>query len=165
MAGIRDRIVQRVRELEDLPPAGGAFLEIQRLIGDHRSDAAALARIVEKDVYLTAKLLKMVNSVFFSGRYGEIGSVQQAIVRLGFDQIGKFCLAMQVQRMFPPASPLIDGPAFWHHSLAVAMVTRTISEKSGTEGFDPNIAYVAGLLHDVGSLILDRHFNPVYKKI
>ncbi|MFH0920653.1 MAG: HDOD domain-containing protein [Fibrobacterota bacterium] len=165
MASIRDRIIQRVRDLEDLPPAGGAFLEIQRLIADHRSDAASLARIVEKDVWLTAKLLKMVNSVYFSGRYGEIGSVQQAVVRLGFEQICKFCLAMQVQQMFPPTSSLIDGRAFWHHSIAVAMVTRDIAEKSPVEGVDSGTAYVAGLLHDAGTLILDRHFTEVYRKI
>jgi len=165
MGDLRERIVARVNAIEDLPSLGTSFLETQKLVCGKNLDASEAAAIIEKDVWLTARLLKIVNSVYYGGRYGEIGSLRQAVARLGLAEVTRICLAFQAVHIFPETSPLVNVQEFWRHSIAVAMVTRALAVEAKVQKFDPAEAYVAGLMHDIGMVVLDRYFNAAWHKV
>ncbi len=165
MSAIRDKIIAQIALIEDLPVQGQQFLETQSLIKNKMQDASTVARIIEKDVWLMAKLLKTANSIYYSGRYGEIRDLQQAISRLGMDEVCRISLAFKAMGIFTKSSSLISMREFWNHSIGVALVTRNIAEVAKSAHFDPGEAYIAGLLHDIGILILDIYFNSVYMRV
>lgn len=165
MSELRETLIRTIESIEDLPVLGKGLLETQALFRAAELDASAISKIIEKDPWLASRLLKLTNSVFYGGRYGEIGSLRQAVTRLGIDEVCRIALAFKAVHIFPKLSPVIDPGAFWHHSIAVAMVTRSIAEQARKRAFDPAEGYVAGLLHDAGIVILDRYCNAVYKKV
>jgi len=169
MGDIRDRIINRINGLENIPALGRTISQVQKLICARKEseiEVHEIAGFIEKDIGLAVKVLKIANSVYYGGRYGEIGSIQQAVTRLGLDEVYKLCIAMSTMRIFPDTSNLIDLKDFWRHSTSVARVTRSISEKSRRfKGLDTESAYASGLFHDIGILVLDRYFPDVYQKI
>ncbi|MBL8025997.1 MAG: HDOD domain-containing protein [Fibrobacteres bacterium] len=165
MATIKDKILERLEGIDDLPPAGPQFLETQRLICDGKHDAGKVASYLEKDLALSAKVLRIANSVVYGGRYGEIGSLPQAIARLGMDEVCRLTMAVKAMAIFEKSSGVVDPMEFWHHSIAVAMVTRNIVAVSKHVNSDPGQTYIAGLMHDIGIFIMDRYFPDVYRKV
>jgi putative nucleotidyltransferase with HDIG domain len=165
MATIREKILERLEGIDDLPPAGPQFLDAQRIICEKKHDASVVASVIEKDLALTAKVLRIANSVLYSGRYGEIGSLQQAIARLGMDEVCRLTMAFKAMAIFDKSAGIVDPRAFWHHSIAVAMVTRNIASLSKSLKIELGETYVTGLMHDIGIFILDRYFSEVYRKV
>jgi HD-like signal output (HDOD) protein len=123
-----------------------------RVINDQRARAADAGRIISEDPGLTARLLRIVNSAMFAFPK-PIESVSQAVTLVGTRQIRDLALATSVTRMFEdmPAE-LIDMYSFWQHSLACGVIARRIAAQRR----EPNIErfFVAGLLHDIGRLVM-----------
>jgi putative nucleotidyltransferase with HDIG domain len=168
MASIRDSIIERLNSLTSLP----SINETVRLVleqlgrgGNFSSGAAVIGGIIEKDLGLSAKVLKIVNSVFYSGRYGRIGDVKQAVARLGIDEVSRICTTVSTMQMFKGASGLINMKEFWKHSVGVAIVMRHFADQVQRGNSKPQNAYVAGLFHDIGILVLDNYFTEIYKKV
>jgi len=112
---------------------------------------------------LTVKILKIVNSAYY-GFYREIGNVNHAIVILGFNEIKNIALAACIIGTFPASvSRLFNREQFWLHCLGVAFTAGLLSKY--TPGLNSNDAFVIGLLHDIGIVVLDQHFNEVFLNV
>jgi putative nucleotidyltransferase with HDIG domain len=152
------RVVQRVVDLPTLPVI---IPRIIRLMEDPRSSAAELGRVIASDQALASRILRLANSAFYGFRR-EIVSINQAVVLLGFDTVKSIVLAATVLGTLGEADVVssFDREQFWLHVLATAMAARRIARARGWT--DPEAAFVAGLLHDIGKVILDRYFYRHY---
>ncbi len=141
--------------VDDSPELGSPPIVYQRLmdvINHPRGGAGDVANVIRQDTALTARLLKLVNSAFFSFPK-KIDTVSQAVSVVGTSQVRDLALATSVMDMFERIpSDIIDVSRFWTHSLACGVAARILAgvrREGNVERF-----LVAGILHDVGRLIL-----------
>jgi HD-like signal output (HDOD) protein len=142
-------------------------MEIRQMLSEHDPEkglvsAHDVACVIEKDIGIAGKVLKMANSVYYKRSYGEIGDIATAVTRIGLDELCRTCMALGMIRLFPDPSPLVPIGDFWKHSIAVAMASRSIAKRCSTGIEDVDSLYTAGLLHDVGILLLDKYFPDEY---
>jgi signal transduction histidine kinase/HD-like signal output (HDOD) protein/ActR/RegA family two-component response regulator len=161
----RTELKQRIDRLEALPTLPAVVVHLLELTSSEEADVAAIARVIESDQALTARLLRLVNSSLFSFRT-EITTVQRAVASLGTGAVRCIALGMGVARLFPELSGEtgFDACAFWKRSLASAVCTRMIAEASCVKA-DRNEAFVAGLLHDIGQAILVTLDHTLYGRV
>jgi len=142
--------------LDSLLPLPQVVLKAQNLLLDSNSSFNELSDIIETDQEITLKILKMANSAYYSLK-NEVCSVRQACVMLGFSVIGEIIMAAGTSTLF--SKPLIsygmNPKELWQHSLAVALASRKIA--NAIDSAQANEAFLCGLFHDVGKLILDEH--------
>ncbi|MBM9536362.1 HDOD domain-containing protein [Desulfobulbus alkaliphilus] len=121
----------------------------------------AIARIANKDTAICAKLLQLVNSAFIGARKA-FTNLEQAVVYLGVDTVRNLAVSVSVQQVFRrvETNGLLSIDRFWHHSCLAALLSRKIAEHVGYP--DPSEAYLAGLLHDIGKLLLWMAFPGTY---
>ena len=153
----RKDIIDAVKKLENLPSLNSSVLKMQDKLNEPEADVdfKEMASIIERDIGLSAKILRIANSAAYTGRYGRIGNLEQAISRLGIKQVCKLFLTFNSMQLFPKSSSLIDLGEFWKHSISVALVLRAIVDTAKKTDYNDSNGYMAGLLHDIGILILD----------
>jgi HD-like signal output (HDOD) protein len=131
------------------------FTEISRVIGDPRSSAIHVANVISKDPNLSAKLLKVVNSAFYSFP-SKIDTISRAVMIVGSKQLSTLALGTSVINIFQdiPAD-LVDMKSFWKHSIACGISARMIASYKNVSNTER--LFVAGLLHDIGRLLIYKH--------
>ncbi|MBN1676598.1 MAG: HDOD domain-containing protein [Kiritimatiellae bacterium] len=131
--------------------------KIDEITADPHSSARELARVIGSDQVLTGKVLRVVNSAAF-GFGGRITNLDQAIVVLGYNPLKNLCTGLLAIRSLG-LGDRADGfsrRALWRHSLGTAVVCKLIQTRlSGQQGAD---LFVAGLLANIGRVVLDQHF-------
>jgi len=139
------------------------FTEINRVISDPRSSAVHVADVISKDPNLTARLLRIVNSAFY-GFPSKIDTISRAVTILGSKELSTLALGTSVLNIFNdiPAD-LVDMKSFWEHSVACGAAARMI-------GSYKNIAnterlFVAGLLHDIGRIIIYKNLPSAGREV
>jgi putative nucleotidyltransferase with HDIG domain len=132
---------------------------------DLMPNAASIGKMIEQDMGLSAKILKIANSVFYGGRYGTIGNIGQAVARLSIEEVGRICTALGSIQMFANTKGNVDLKDFWKHSLSVAIIMRHFAQRSKTAASCSVNAYTVGLFHDIGIIILDRYFTDHFKGV
>ena len=154
----RQRFAALMTTVDDLPSLPQLLWELQAVLHQSRSDASELADVVAKDPSLVTNVLRLANSSWF-GFNSRVTVIRDAVTLLGRQRIEQIANTTFFVDAFSPTSQLLDLPALWRHSFRVACVTRILSElhPRGT-GLLPEGAYSAGLLHDVGKLILEEYF-------
>lgn len=138
-----------------LPSLPDLYIQLTDAVHSENADAKAIADIIRHDMAMSAKLLQLVNSSFFGiGR--QISSIRQAVTMLGTTRIKALVLSEHVFKEFKPARPIpgFSMTGFWQHSLTVAEAARLISKRENQRGEQPEQAFTAGLLHDIGILML-----------
>ena len=156
---IFEQILRDHKELSSLPQT---LAEVLRIIKDENASSTDLANVLVKDPALTAKLLRIVNSPFY-GAGREITTVTQAAMTLGTRAISALALSSSIYDLSGKWEVTVDRQRFWRHSLEVAMAARMIARESGYAY--PEEAFICGLLHDVGILILEKSFPEKFKRI
>ena len=149
------------QEIHDLPPLPGTALRILELGRNPRAGAGELAAVIESDAALAARVLKYANSPLY-GFAGRIRDLKGAIARvLGFDFVFNLALGLSVgQTLRIPADGPLGLDAFWRHSLHCATLVERLSTKLPPE-LQPGrgTAYLAGLLHNLGILLIGHAFH------
>ena len=143
-----------VSRLEELPPLPAVAARVLALADDERASALDLAQVIATDQALTAKLIRISNSAFY-GFARRISSVREAVVVLGFRQVRQVALSTSLMNAFrlpPSVSDAFDIDLFWGHSVVVAVAAEAIAKR--TRAGRPEDAFTAGILHDVGRLVL-----------
>ena len=156
------RITQSIINLPTLPTVVAKMLEI---IDDPRSSARALGRLINNDQVLTARILRLANSAFY-GFPNPISTINLAIVVLGFETIKNLGLSVTVIDRFARSGKddeLLDYTRFWEHSVGVAVASRMIARMHGFRAIEGE-AFVAGLLHDIGKVILSQYQTKAYSR-
>lgn len=160
-------MIQRLSEIHELPTLPEIAFRIQTLINSEETDIVMLSRIIEQDMALSAKLLKVANSSFYSSPLKKITSIKSAITRIGFNEVGHIALAVSFIKQFSRKSNILDYKQFWKHALSSAFLTKMTAETSGIDFSvkDQNNFFLAGLLHDIGILIYDQFFHEKFEEI
>lgn len=151
-------IVDRIKNLPTLPQI---FYRVIELIESPDSSAEDLEIIVVQDQSIAAKILKVANSpVYFSGK--SIVDIHQAIVRIGFETLKSIILGISIFKYTSGKSSLtvFSREEFWRHSIGAAEAARLIARHIKYPNMDE--AYLIGLIHDIGKVVLDNYFPSEY---
>lgn len=140
---------KRVQLLKNLPTLPGMIDKISRAVESKRFSAADIGKLISRDQVLTAKVLKLANSAFF-GFSRKVGSLTQALVLLGFDVVKGLILTSSVFDLMKN-----KGEDLWRHSMGVASAAAIIATEVGMP--DAEEASLAGLLHDLGKVVIRVH--------
>ena len=154
-----ERIYGMLGELTALPQVAGRILE---LLGDPRTTASQLEKEIARDLVLTARMLRVANSSFYDGN-SEIKTIRDAIVRLGFKTVRNWTLVAASRAVFPgvDTSPVLHR--IWSRSVRSAVASQIVAEERGLE--DCEIAFVGGLMQNIGQLILARSLPGLWDHI
>lgn len=128
------------------------FNKLLEALRDDGMGVAETAEIIEKDIDLSARLLKLVNSPFY-GLPWKVDTIARAVTVAGAARVATLAMGMTAAETFRDIpKEYVDMEAFWKHSLAVATAARILAGRIGLDGVERWFA--AGLLHDVGRLLL-----------
>ncbi len=163
----REGMKEKVEQVHTLPPMPGIATQILKLRNNPYANANELAAVIEQDPSLMAQLLRYAASPFYAYQ-GKLTSVEQAIVRvLGMDFVMDFSLGLALGKSFrnPKDGPLgLDN--FWRDALHVAALTQTLCNSiEFSRRPAPGVAYMAGLLHNFGFLLLGHLFPPQFDRL
>lgn len=158
----RATMLKSLADIGDLPHLPSVVFRLEQAARDPDAGVRDLASIIETDPPMAARLLKLANSVFYMRGNFPVTTIPQAIVRLGLKEVRRLCLTIGATQLFVRDSERIDHVVFWHHCLTVACVTKAVARAARGVAIDPEQAYIAGLLHEVGSLVLDQFFDRLY---
>ncbi len=152
-----DELKKKILEtVEDLPPMPQVAQKARQVISNPDASFQDLARVIETDQAIATKVLRMANSPYY-GSVGGVSSVQQASVILGtktlMELLNLACASSSLSNTL--AGYDLDAGDLWKHSLAVATGSRVIAKKRKEDLAED--AFSAGLIHDVGKIILDSY--------
>lgn len=154
-------VMADVHRLESLPQV---VLKALELLNDPNSTPQQLALVLSLDQGLTARLLALAASAFFGASRRSL-NLREALVRIGFNAIRSLVITASVapalDRPLPGYS--LDRGQLWRHSVACGLCARNIAALIGYP--DREEAYIAGLLHDIGKLIIDRHLRNEFARV
>jgi putative nucleotidyltransferase with HDIG domain len=159
----RDLVEARLKQALELKALPFVAAELIQLTADPHSSADQLAGTIQRDLALTARILKVANSAFYA-LHGRIQNLTQAITRIGFRGVREIALTMSLIEEFrrPAASEGFDRLEFWRYSLAAATLAKELAASVWREPEAVEQAFLAGLLHDIGKAFLDDHFHAEY---
>jgi putative nucleotidyltransferase with HDIG domain len=156
MSNIDPKILRhKVENISALPTVPGSLKRLSAVIEKPRLTLAEISAFISNDPALTVKVLKMVNSAIY-GFPGKIASVSHATMLLGVNVIKGLLLGVSV---FELMQKTMNG--LYEHSLACAIASRVIAQKKGLR--EPEEISIAGLLHDIGKVILMLEFQKEYE--
>jgi len=142
------RIIEATPEIKQLPMVAR---KIMAVVENPKSTAGDLEKIITSDQALTTRLLKIANSSFY-GLLRKVNTLQRAILVIGFKQIKDIAISNAALNLYRSSDPL--SQKLWEHAVGNAIATRMISlEFDRTEADE---AFIAGLLHDLGKVVLIR---------
>lgn len=154
VARIPDLLITKVPDLHAPSPT---VVRLLHLLNDVDADYDEIVTMVSRDPVLSAKLLALCNSAAF-GLAMPVASVDQAVLYLGFSEIHRLIMSLGFGSQLAKGLPGYDMEegALWRHSLVTAFLTPRVLAVSGKAVADTSIAYTAGLIHDIGKLIIGQ---------
>ncbi|GBU22871.1 hypothetical protein R80B4_02784 [Fibrobacteres bacterium R8-0-B4] len=164
VAGAKERVAAIVEDVDSLPSLPSIVVKLIDVVNSSESSAEDAAGLIEKDPALTSKMIRLANSAFY-GIPRSISSVTSAVVVLGFNTIRSLVLSASVAKMFD-GKHTIDIDRFWKHSVVTAMAAKIIVRHlMGVRMMDPESAFCAGIIHDIGMLIFSQYMTDDYAKV
>lgn len=147
-----------LRQLKDLPPMPQIVFKARNLLADPESEMRDLSSLLESDQAIATKVLKLANSAYY-GLSGKVSSIRHASSMLGFKALGQLISMVGTSAVLGKTLKGydLDSAGTWRHSLMAASASRIIALQKN-QALE-NDAFSAGLIHDVGKLVLDRHVN------
>jgi putative nucleotidyltransferase with HDIG domain len=155
-------VTEVVAKIRDLPSLPVLIMDLLNTIGKENVDIKSLAESVSHDQALTAKVLRLANSTFY-GMSRKVRTIPQAISVLGFETVRTLITAAAVtDHFFGNDKSNFNFTAFWRHALGTAVCARVLAR---TLHVNQEYAFVAGLLHDIGRLVLVTFFSKQYDAV
>ncbi len=135
------------------------------IIGSNASSCIELARCIETDLAASTALIKVANAVYYAKRESRVTEVQEAVVRLGFRETNNLLACLALINLSPESRKNygFKRDEFWLHSLATALIAEKLCTQSGHH--KPELAFIAGLIHDLGKIPLDNNFESVFPQL
>ncbi|MEW6304182.1 MAG: HDOD domain-containing protein [Verrucomicrobiota bacterium] len=155
-----DDYIQRVKYL---PPAPRVLPQLLLLLGKPDIDSSRVVELITYDAALTANLLRFCNSAYFASAT-PVADLEEAVNRLGFQLVYRLVAGLSGARALAPQQKGygMDEGQLWRHSVTVAVAAQLVAEETGD---DANVAFTAGLLHDIGKVVLAGGLESAYTKL
>ena len=160
-------LLERIKDLKQIPTIPAVLAPLLRYLEQpvEDLDIQKVTDMIAQDKALAAQCLRMANSPLF-GRWQKIDSLRSAILGLGFHRVSDIALSCGVLNLTPKDTGGIDPVVFWEHSLGCALVCRHFARTISYP--DPQKAYLAGLLHDLGIIVnlwsLPKEFRSAFER-
>ena len=153
-----------VAKVRNLPPMPATAIELLRLLDDPETDASRIVETLQYDPAVTVAVLRLCNSAAM-GVAQNVSSLQQAVVLLGMDRVVELVLAVQMRGFLGAEQEGygMEADALWRHSIAVALACGLVDDRVPKPL--RSTLFTAGLLHDIGKLVLDRFVGASYDEI
>ncbi len=150
--------------LAELPPLPTSISEVIAACDDQDMTVGQLSQIILRDQNLTANILKLSNSAFY-GHARKVTTITEAVVLLGFSAVKSLAISSHTARLLnrPLAGYGLATGDLWKHSLASAFCARRLAVEAHMSPVEQ--AFVAGLLHDIGKLVLATHMEDVFQEM
>ncbi|HMJ92278.1 MAG TPA: response regulator [Candidatus Acidoferrum sp.] len=159
-----ERVTALVSQLDKLPSLPSVYAEMMLCLQSPNCSMESLGEIVAKDIAMTAKILKLVNSAFF-GLGRQISNPAEAVSYLGTELVKSLVLSVHVFSQFESARIKGFSPeALWAHSMRTGGAAKAIAKAERASPNVVNEAFVAGMLHDSGKLVLAMNFPDQYAR-
>jgi putative nucleotidyltransferase with HDIG domain len=160
----REKLRLVTEKVTGLPTLPKVIQEITHLMQNPRTSAEEVGRAITMDQALASKVLRLVNSAFY-GFPGRINTITHAIVILGFNTVKNIVLTASVFDKLGGAGQkdVFDMEKFWLHSIATGVIAKEIAKKSNFRYYEES--FLAGLLHDIGKIILFKYLPEEFDKI
>lgn len=147
--------------MEKIKPIPQVALKVLRLVEHQEENIGTIAEEIRKDQVMTARTLQLANSALFATRQ-TIASLDHAIVFLGQQHLIKLVVSAAIQGYFDQTGQgyaLCKG-GIYHHALGCANIAEILAQR--TQRVEATLAYTAGLVHDIGKVVLDQYITAVY---
>jgi HD-like signal output (HDOD) protein len=158
-------IVEKVKNCPRLPSLRSIETALKELLHADNRFTTQISEVIRRDPSLTARLLRLVNSVYY-GLTSPVNSIEEAVFYLGVRQIRQLAVVTPVIEDFQKLAGASSFPwrEFWQHCIATAILTRELTTSIMRPEDDSD--YVAGLVHDVGKIVMasafPQHFQAIY---
>ncbi len=143
------------------PAAPEVVLRLSQLLRTEWVRAEQLAEVAMLDATVSARVLRLANSVYYRGK--GVKSIAEAVIRIGIDGVRDVVYALSLMRTLRPMQ--FSHRQYWRHCLAVAQATQILQLRARKAVVSPSELHAAGLLHDIGMLVLDRTLGVGYGRI
>jgi putative nucleotidyltransferase with HDIG domain len=155
---------ESLKNIEKLPKLSPMLMHFVALAAKPGIDVDELAEVVERDTVLSAQILQRANSAWF-GRSNHIRTIHHAIAMLGIGTIRRFALGSSITNLFAREKIAKDFSIsrFNLHSVATGTLAEILAEELAIENREA--AFVAGLLHDIGKLLIATHMRDRYEDV
>jgi len=158
---------RRAEILNDLcliPSVPMVATKLANLLSDPEVELSRVVEILKYDPALTTRVLRLANSAYF-GFSRSVATLKEALVRLGTSRLYRLVIASSFQPILnrPLEGYALNSGELWRHSVAVGIAAENLEiEAGGSEG---DLAFTAGLLHDIGKLVIDSHLERDFDSV
>ncbi len=162
-------ILDKLRIIEGTVEKQWAFpftvIRSLEVIGSEKSCYTELAKCIEADLAATSAILSISNKVHYASRYGRITNVLDAVVRIGFNDTRNILAGLALIDVSPEVYLQygFKRTEFWMHSLATAIIAEKLCRNTKIKR--PELAFIAGLIHDLGKIPLDNNFTGIFTRL
>jgi len=153
---------QMVEKVEDLPTIPVVATQVLQLLDQPDVKIEDVADLMLSDQVMTARVLKMLNSPVYRPTH-EISSLKRALVYLGLRHVREVALTTSLIGAFDKDAGAFELSSFWEHSFGVGMVSKIIASKIGYPDLEK--AYISGIIHNLGVVILNVHMAEEYQAV
>ena len=163
---LRDEHLQKVvGQIASLPSLPLVYQEVMACLQKPNASLADVGKVIGKDIGMTATLLKLVSSAFF-GLSKPVSTIERAVSFLGLDMLITLVLAQGIFKEAPPINvPGFSIEGLWQHSLQTASAARVIAGQEGLDKAALDDAFLSGMLHDIGKLVLAQSMPQAYSEV
>ncbi len=160
----QEELKKIIKAIQSLPTLPTVAVKVNSLIKSPTAGAAELAKVIELDQSISAKVLSMINSAYY-GLSRKINNIKEAVAYLGTNAVSQLVLALGVLKTFGgKGSKNFDRKQFWIHSIAVAVIARVIAKEEKRHKH-PEDVFTAGLLHDIGKVAMDNFATDTFELV
>ncbi len=160
-----ESILEKLELIEKLPTLPVVVNQITQLIQSNRSNMAQIAAVIARDQAIASRVIRLVNSAYY-GLKTRITSIQQAITLLGLNAVKNIVIGVAIVKTFKEetgSASMFDRQKFWLSTFFCALLSKSIAQHIGSTNTEDY--FLAGLLHDVGILVLDQFFHQEFKDV
>ena len=158
------QFLSRIEAARNLPTLPQVLLKLIEACRNEEKTIRDIAQIIGGDSALSARILGIVNSPFYR-RAEKIVRLDDALFQLGRDAVRSIAISASIHQVFSRVNgrSLFNMKLYWHHALLCAVLARRLAEKASFKA--PELAFLSGILHDVGRLVLWVNFPDEYGRV
>lgn len=160
-----EALKEALSRIDSLPTLPAIYIQLMEELGSEDASIEKIGDIISKDVGLSVKILKLINSSFFGSRR-KINHPAKAVSMLGLDFVKAIVLTCGTFDKFKNVKfPGVSLDQLWNHAMLTGTFAKIIARQSGFDQTNADTAYMAGLLHDIGKLLIAAHLPDSFIKI